>query len=451
MEISVPKLSLVLLIGASGSGKSTFARKLFSPFEVVSSDECRGMVSNDVNDLSATNEAFDLLYHIVRIRLTKGLLTVVDATNVRREDRKKLVEIAREHHALPVAIALDLPQKVCEERNEKREDRTIPVQAIRRHRQLLRKGLRGLKREGFRKIYVFSSEEEIDQIEGVKREKLYNDKQEISGPFDIIGDIHGCYDETLALLDKLGYKIEKTADEELFGIKVSHPENRQVIFLGDLVDRGPNSPAVLRLAISMVKSGLAWCVPGNHDVKLHKKLSGKNVRVQHGLEKTLEQLEGESEEFLLQTKEFIYSLISHYVFDEGKLVVSHAGLKESMIGRASGAVRSFCLYGETTGEIDEFGLPVRHNWASEYRGKTMVVYGHTPVPEAEWLNNTIDIDTGCVFGGKLTALRYPEKELVSINAKEIYSEPVRPLQTEESSHSTAQQEHDDVLDIADFL
>ena len=120
-------------------------------------------------------------------------------------------------------------------------------------------------------------------------------------------------------------------------------------------------------------------------------------------------------------------------------------MKEAFQGRASGRVRAFALYGETTGETDEFGLPVRLNWASEYRGKAVVVYG--PVPQAEWLNNTIDIDTGCVFGGHLTALRYPERELVSVPAHEVYSEPVRPLNLQPGG--SAQQEHDELLNLTD--
>ena len=125
---------------------------------------------------------------------------------------------------------------------------------------------------------------------------------------------------------------------------------------------------------------------------------------------------------------FLDGLVSHYVLDDGKLVVAHAGMKEEMQGRGSGKVRDFALYGETTGETDEFGLPVRYDWAAEYRGTAMVVYGHTPVPEPEWLNRTINIDTGCVFGGKLTALRYPERELVSRPGRaRPTAEPARPF------------------------
>src|SRR5690606_19344148 len=180
----------------------------------------------------------------------------------------------------------------------------------------------------------------------------------------------------------------------------------------------------------------ALCVPGNHDVKLLRKLSGKNVKIAHGLAETLEQLEPQPPEFLEQVREFIDSLISHYVLDDGRLVVAHAGLKETMEGRGSGAVREFCLYGETTGETDEFGLPIRYNWAAEYRGRATVVYGHVAVPRAEWLNGTIDIDTGCVFGGRLTALRYPERELVSVPARQVYAESARPIEFDGTGGAT---------------
>lgn len=451
MEIKVPELSLVVLIGVSGSGKSSFAKKHFNRTEILSSDECRALVSDDENSQSATNDAFDVLYYIAGKRLKSGLLTVVDATNVQKESRKGLIELGRTYHCLPVAIVLDLPEKVCEERNQSRPDRNFGGHVIRQQNQQLKKSIRGLKDEGFRQIYILKSLEEVDAVLEIKREKLYNDKKDETGPFDIIGDVHGCFDELQELLLNLGYTVNRVDEtEKNFGFSVIAPENRKAIFVGDLVDRGPDSPSVLRLVMSMVNSGVAFCVPGNHDLKLQKFLNGKQVQLKHGLEVTVKQLETETAQFKSTVEKFLYSLISHYVFDNGKLVVAHAGLKEEMQGRGSGAVRSFCMYGETTGEIDEFGLPVRHNWAKEYRGKAKVVYGHTPVPEAEWLNKTIDIDTGCVFGGKLTALRYPEEELVSVNAKMVYCEPIRPINFNENQNKlSSQQEYDDLLNIED--
>src|SRR5690606_7172019 len=149
---------------------------------------------------------------------------------------------------------------------------------------------------------------------------------------------------------------------------VRAPAGRKVVFVGDLVDRGPNAPGVLRLAMHMVASGQALCVPGNHEVKLLKKLRGKDVRLTHGLAETMAQLAREPEGFGARVAEFLDSLVSHYVLDRGRLVVAHAGMKEELQGRASARVRDFALFGETTGETDEFGLPVRYHWAADYRG-----------------------------------------------------------------------------------
>src|SRR6202521_3479761 len=207
------------------------------------------------------------------------------------------------------------------------------------------------------------------------------------------------------------------------------------------------------MVMKMVEEGTAFCVPGNHDMKLMRKLKGRDVQLTHGLADSLEQLDKETPEFKQTVIKFLDDLVSHYVFDEGNLVVAHAGMREEKQGRGSGKVRDFALYGETTGETDEYGLPVRYNWAAEYRGKAMVVYGHTPVAEPEWLNRTINIDTGCVFGGKLTALRYPERELVSMAAHHTYYEPLRPFTTEAAPAPplTSQQVHDDLLDIDDVI
>jgi len=210
----------------------------------------------------------------------------------------------------------------------------------------------------------------------------------------------------------------------------------------------------VRLVLESVKSGGALCVPGNHDVKFMRKIWGKDVQITHGLAESLAQFEVYEQNyrgFGRVAAEFIDDLVSHYVLDDGKLIVAHAGMKETMQGRGSGAVRDFALYGETTGETDEFGLPVRHNWAAEYRGRAAVVYGHTPVPEPEWLNHTLNIDTGCVFGGKLTALRYPENELVSVPARQTYAGPRKPFLPVESQAPalSSQQQNDDLLDLAD--
>jgi protein phosphatase len=418
MRLEIPELSMVALIGTTGSGKSTFARKLFLPTEVLSSDEFRGMVSDDVDSQEATKPAFAALHFVLATRLELGRLSVVDATNVQPESRAPLLKIASDWHCLKVAIVLDVPERVCHDRNASRPNRQFGPHVIRRQRSDLRRSLGSLRKEGWHKIYILSPEQ-IDAVE-VVRTPIYSRRMEELGPFDIIGDVHGCFEELEALLDKLGW-----VKDPLW----RHPDSRRAIFLGDLVDRGPKSVSVLRLVMDLCERRKAFCVPGNHDDKLARALAGKKVTLSHGLEHTLFQLQKEPTDFQAEVKEFLEGLVSHLVVDRGALCVAHAGMRQEMQGRGSGAVRAFALYGETTGEIDEFGLPVRQDWARTYKGKATVVYGHTPIPEPEWVNGTINIDTGCCFGGRLSALRYPEKEIVQVPALHIYAEPARPLVT----------------------
>jgi len=420
MKIEIPELCLVALVGASGSGKSTFAKKHFKATEVLSSDYFRGLVSDDESDQSATEPAFDSLYYVAVKRLERGRLTVIDATNVQPFARKKIIELARSQDLLAVAIVLDMPEGLCLERNRLRPDRNVGPHVVKNHTRDLKRSLRSLQKEGFRYVHILQGQEEVDSVE-IARTKLWNDKRDETGPFDIIGDIHGCYDELTELLEKLGYEVDRES------CTARPPLNRRAIFLGDFCDRGPANAAVLRLAINMAESGTALCVPGNHDVKLLRKLRGNDVTLTHGLDLTVKELEKEPKEFIDKAIQFLDGLVSHYVLDHGKLVVAHAGLSEKFHGRSSGRVRGFCLYGDTTGETDEFGLPVRLNWAEEYRGKALVVYGHVPFAEIRNVNNTICIDTGCVFGGKLSAYRYPEGELVEIPARREYYAPVKPL------------------------
>jgi protein phosphatase len=446
MNISLPEQALVVLIGPSSSGKSTLARRHFRPTEILSSDACRAWVCDDEVDQTATQDAFEVLRLLAAKRLTRGKLTVIDATNVYPEDRRALLNLARQFHVAAIAIVLDLPPQVYEQRNQERSDRRLPPHVLHRQVRALRESLGQLKREGFAEVYIVSS---VEQLEGlsIQRYRLSCNRRDLTGPFDIIGDVHGCYDELVELLQRLGYSVQQTETT----VHVNSPSGRMAVFLGDLVDRGPACVAVLQLVMSMVENGTALCVPGNHDVRLVRALRGARVRVTHGLAETLRQLEAVPQSFRQAVVRFLDGLPSHYVLDQGRLVVAHAGLPESLQGRDSGRVRQFALYGETTGETDEFGLPVRHDWTADYQGQALVVYGHTPVVEPLWVKRTLCVDTGCVFGGQLTALRYPERECVSVPARRVYYPPLRPLAPTPQARPTEPPQEDDLLDIGELL
>jgi polynucleotide kinase-phosphatase len=424
MELKIPDLCLVVLVGASGSGKSTFARKHFLPTQVLSSDYFRGLVSDDENDQSASAAAFDVLHYVAGKRLEAGRVTVIDATNVQAPDRAKLIEVAKNANVLPVAIVLDTPAEVCLARNAQRPDRDFGAHVVKRHRSALRRSLKFLGKEGFKRVHVLRSESDVDNST-IVYERLLNDLKHETGPFDVFGDVHGCRAELEELLVELGYSLVR--DDEGRAVDAIPPGDRKAVFVGDLVDRGPDTPGVLRLVMGMVAAGHALSVRGNHEEKLVRAMRGHKVTVRHGLEKSLEQLAHESEEFRHAATKFCDGLVAHYVLDGGNLVVAHAGLPERYHGRASGKVRSFALYGDTTGETDAHGMPVRLPWANDYRGAAMVLYGHVLVPEAEWINNTMCLETGVVFGGKLTALRYPSREIVSVKAHQVWYESDAPF------------------------
>ena len=432
--IAIPELCLVALVGPSGCGKSTFARQHFAATEVLSSDTLRAWVSDDELDQSATTDAFDVLHYIAAKRLDRGKIVVVDATNVQFDARKALVQLAKTHNVLAVAIVFNIPERICQDRNASRTDRQVPPRAIRRHCYELKRSIPSIPKEGFRYSFVVT----LEQMNAVKieRTKLWTDRREDHGPFDIVGDIHGCAEELRDLLGKLGY-----IEDEKSG-SYRHPEGRRAFFVGDLVDRGPGVVEALDIVRKMVQTSSALCVPGNHDEKFLRWLKGKRVTLTHGLADTVSQVESLPEaakrNWKEDTKTFLDRLVSHFVLDDGRLVVSHAGLIEKMQGRASGAVREFCLYGDITGEVNSEGLPVRRDWAANYSGAEAVVYGHTPQTSAQWINNTVNIDTGCVFGGSLTALRWPEREIVSIRSKKKYAEPSRAFLTEDDTLAAIQ-------------
>lgn len=374
MLIKLPNFCLVLLIGPTGAGKTHFAHQYFSSLDIVMSDPAQ------INE-----------------RLVKQQFTVVDAEHLDKLERETLKIIAKKNHCPIFAILFN-------------------TQAA--HQIMMVKLNSTLKHEKWAGLTTLHSFGEVNHIR-IERYKLDVDKSDDHGPFDIIGDIHGCYDELQSLLIKLGYHVN---EDLLYSQQsaVTAPLGRKAIFVGDLIDRGPNSVGVLALVMNMVNHGVALCIAGNHDIKLASYLKGKKVQISHGLETTAKEFDTVDVGFKQAVINFIDNLPIYYVLDNHQLVVAHAGMKEFYQGRMSPKIKSFSLFGDTSSEVDEQGYPIRRDWAKDYQGEALVVYGHTVVAELNWVNNTLCIDTGCVFGEKLTALRYPERETVSVNASHIY-------------------------------
>lgn len=422
MVIDLPSPCLLVLIGPSGAGKSTFARRHFEPTEILSSDFCRALVCDDESDQGVSADAFDVLHLIAAKRLSNRKLAVVDATNVQPHSRRNLTGLAQRHAVPALALVFTLPVEVYVGRNLKRPGRTVPESVIARQLTELQQSLPTLPAEGFRSVHVVQTAEEMEAI-SFRRLSPPHMRLEEKGPFDLIGDVHGCFDELLLLLKRLGYTVRET--DGRWGLQ--HPQARKPVFVGDLVDRGPRIVETLRLVMDLCEADQALCVVGNHDDKLLRYLRGNRVSIAHGLAESIDQIEPLSALFKERVIGFLAGLEYHLVLDGGRLVVAHAGLKESMHGKQSRSHRAFALFGDVSGATDEAGLPIRGDWGAEYRGQALVVHGHTPQVTARWINQTCNIDTGCVFGNKLTALRYPEREIVSVQAARCYQQPRRAL------------------------
>jgi len=422
--LGIPSPSLVVMVGPSGSGKSLFCRRSFRGSQVVASDACREIVAGDASDQSASAAAFELAHRMADERLRRGRLTVFDATSVTTGARRDLLDLARRHHLPAVALVMDLPLEACLAHDLARPERRVGRPVIARQVRQLAETLPRLAEEGFAAVHVIKNAGDA-ALARVTLHPLPCDRSDDAGPFDLIGDVHGCAQELTALLRRLGYR--RPSSRRAF----RHSRGRRAIFLGDLVDRGPRVVEAARLVMRMVEEGSALCVPGNHEAALTRLLDGEAVRRSPGIVLSLRQFEAlpssRRRRFLEEFRAFVSSLPAHLVLDRGRLAVAHAGLKSEHVGRDSPEVRRFALSGETTGELDRYGLPVRVKWAAAYRGRALVVYGHTPVPEPEWIGNTVNIDTGCVYGGKLTALRYPETTTVSVPAGRPYYRPRRSL------------------------
>lgn len=417
MTPSFPKDALVVLIGPSGSGKTTFARRHFALTQILSSDACRAMVADDEADQSATVAAFTVLHCVLEQRLRSGRLTVVDATSVQAKARRPLLESAKRFRRPTVAILFDLPPAVCKDRNHQRPDRLVEDRVVDRQHATAPANADILRHEGFDIVFVIRSQAEADAF----------DRQDPPSPtawlhrpgsFDIVGDIHGCCNELLSLFRILGYRVD---DATSLIPRITAPDGRIAVFVGDFADRGPDSVRTFLIAMAMTHAGTALAVCGNHDDKLMRALRDGRVKTDTDIAQTLEELTAAGEEMRTLVRGFLEGLPSHLVLDDGRLVVAHAGLPQRLHGSESPRARDTAVYGTPTGRRDEHGFNILVDWAREYTGEALVVWGHLPVVETVWVGNTIDIDTACVHGGSLTALRYPEREIVSVPAACVYA------------------------------
>lgn len=362
MTIEIPELCLLALVGAAGSGKSTFAAARFRPTEVVSSDACRALVADREDDQSATPAAFEVLHLVARLRLRRRRLTVVDAVSARPADRRPLLDLAAEADCAAVALVLDPPEAVCVRRDRERPGRTVGGAVIAAQREAIHRSLAGLREEGFAAVHVLAAEAEIDAA-AVRRMPLPGNRRWERGPFDVVGAVEGRLDALAALLARLGYPPA-----------AAHPEGRKAVFAGDLVGGGAGDEAVVRLVRSMSEAGAALAVRGDRDEELAGRLPGAEAA-------------------------FLRGLPCHLVLAGGRLAVAHAGIRADLQGRDSPRVTAVCLHGEP-------------GWAARYRGRALVVHSHEPVPCPRFEGRTVYLRTS----GGLAALRYPELELVPVVA-----------------------------------
>lgn len=413
MRLTIPDLSLVLLVGPASSGKSTFAARHFQPADVLSLEEVRRLAAGAETSAEATAAAWEVLRSLAARRLERGIFTVVDAPLIDVSIRAPLLAIARERHFIPVAIVFALPESTCQEWNAGRPGSLISPYLISDQHQALRLCEAGLPREGIRHIYRFARTVELNAAE-VNRPPLWSNRREERGPLDIVGSVHGRLRELLGLLGRLGYQVNSPSPASGAAYRIAHPQSRKLVFLGDLVGHGPQPVEVLRLVMDAVDAGTAYAVPGNHDARLLEWLrsggggSSPDPQLAAAVAET-------AAGFREQLETFLHSSVSHYVLDEGRLVVAHAGLKEELQGRGSAAVRSFAIHGEWQDECEHLApLGGPPEWVATYQGRARVVYSHPRSASATWINGTINLCTSAGGRGDLTALRYPEMAVESI-------------------------------------
>lgn len=386
-EIKLYTNSLLVITGDDEA--FPFTKINFPPERIVSHKYCSDMLSDPDGGKPPEDTVNQLMLTLVEERLRLGFFSALHIPRISRNLAEILLQLCNRYYFNPYLICFSRNEEHCPSSSSK-----------------IFSGI------GFTNHYILDGKALFDCSVVVERVPSLCDTPP---PYDIIGDIHGCLEELEELFSKLGYELTD-------GI-YTHPEGRIPVFIGDITDRGPDSVGTMETVLNLMDAGKALYIPGNHCVKLEKFLVDGDVNIRWGIETTIKEMESLEKSHYDRLSERFRELVGksprHLILDKGKLVITHAGIKEKMIGREYKRVRRFCLFGASEGN-HENGLPMRIDWAADYKGKPLVVYGHTPVKEPEFRFNTINIDQGCVFGGALTALRYPERETVSVKAKRAY-------------------------------
>ncbi|WP_042355508.1 polynucleotide kinase-phosphatase [Bacillus rubiinfantis] len=449
MVIQLPFSGIILLVGPSNSGKTSLLHRLIEQghlkeSEVISSDQFRILVSDEefISWHNSPRDEADILYDEYkrisaaafeamdfllgnRCRLNK--LTLIDATHLKNEERERYLQLGKKYHIPVSAIVLDIGENECIRRDK---DRDFPrgKNRIRQQYQQFRQTLRSIKKEGFHRVYVFKKEE-LDEIKIVRHGNPV--VIEVGNGIDFIGDIHGCFTEFIELLAKLGYQ----ENEQGFYL---HPNGRKFLSLGDIMSRGPHSLKTMQFFKKHLDAGYAYMIDSNHGWKIARWLDGRNVKLAHGDEKVeaefeeYERINGKEATDQLKTelREMLVAVKSHLVIQKHGVNVAvavHAGIKDHYLGKQSQRIADYCRYGDSDG-VDENGKPIRRDWTVNHHSSELIIWGHDPKPQPLLVNNTINIDQGVVFGGNLTAYRFPEKQFVSVTAKQDYANvPDNPL------------------------
>ncbi|WP_339168808.1 polynucleotide kinase-phosphatase [Paenibacillus sp. FSL R5-0341] len=447
-EIRLPHAGIIVLVGPSNSGKSTLLDRLVAESvirrtEAVSSDQFRMLVGDDeyvdwkqrprseadviyAEYQQVSAKAFEAMEAMLATRCRLNKLTWVDATHLYPEDRERLIQVARKAHVPVIAVVLDIPEKELLERDAQRE---YPRgrQRVKQQVQQFKRTLRSIREDGFDASYVLKQPDEITFVR--TSNPLVTD---MGTGIDIIGDIHGCYDEMMELIVRLGY-----VDEDGSGL-YRHPEGRKLVSVGDVTSRGPESLQCLLFWQRHCAAELAYMIDSNHGWKIARYLDGRDVTLSHGDERVemellqLEQEQGQetAKRVRAELKTFLLDAPSHLVFSRNgvrQVVVAHAGIRDHFIGKQSKRIQDYCRYGDVEG-TDEQGRPVRKDWYVDHNSGECIVWGHDPRPYPTIVNDTVNIDQGVVFGGMLTAWRMPEREAVIVPAKQDYAaDPDSPL------------------------